>query len=469
MSYRGILKEHSTALNALLHLFDWATITVAGWVAHRLYLGSWALPTNYSIVVGIAVLLSALLFPRLDLYRAWRGVSILDEIKSITFAWTLVIFLLLGFAFATKMGIDFSRGWLGIWSILGWGALVSGRVSLRVGLRWLRSQGFNQRRIVIVGTEALGGEVARRLQENPWIGLRITGFFCTNPTPLNATVEGLPVHGSLEGLANYVARERIDQVWIALPLKEEESVKYLLHELRHSTADIRFIPDIFGFRLLNHSFTEVAGFPVLNLSVTPMQGINRLIKAVEDFALAALILLLISPAMLAIAIGVKLSSPGPVLFKQRRLGWDGRLINVYKFRTMVVHQESGNQVTQATKSDPRITPFGSFLRRTSLDELPQFFNVLQGRMSIVGPRPHALQHNEEYKELIDDYMLRHKVKPGITGWAQVNGWRGETDTLEKMQKRVEFDLYYIEHWSLWFDLKIIFMTLFKGFINKNAY
>lgn len=467
--YRGLLKEHSSALNALLHLFDWGAIFLSAWIAHRIYLASWALPTKYSVVIGIAVLIAALLFPRVNLYGAWRGVAIFDEVKSITLAWVLVIFLLLVFAFATKMGIDFSRGWLGIWSILGWGALVGGRVSLRVGLRWLRSHGLNQRSIVIVGTEGLGTEVARRLQESPWIGLRISGFFCTDPTSRGVMVEGVPVHGGLEELAGYVARERVDQVWIALPLKEEERVKYLLHELRHSTADIRFIPDIFGFRLLNHSFTEVAGFPVLNLSVTPMQGMNRLIKAVEDFALAALILLLISPAMLAIAIGVKLSSPGPVLFKQRRLGWDGRPINVYKFRTMVVHQESGNQVTQATKDDPRITPFGSFLRRTSLDELPQFFNVLQGRMSIVGPRPHALQHNEEYKELIDDYMLRHKVKPGITGWAQVNGWRGETDTLEKMQKRVEFDLYYIEHWSLWFDLKIIFMTLFKGFVNKNAY
>jgi putative colanic acid biosynthesis UDP-glucose lipid carrier transferase len=170
-----------------------------------------------------------------------------------------------------------------------------------------------------------------------------------------------------------------------------------------------------------------------------------------------------------IAIGVKLTAPGPVLFKQLRHGWDGKPVKVYKFRTMVVHSEEGGQVTQACKGDSRITPFGAFLRRTSLDELPQFFNVLQGRMSIVGPRPHAIAHNEEYKDQIDEYMLRHKVKPGITGWAQVNGWRGETDTLEKMQKRVEYDLYYIDHWSLWFDLKIIFITLFKGFVGKNAY
>jgi putative colanic acid biosynthesis UDP-glucose lipid carrier transferase len=200
-----------------------------------------------------------------------------------------------------------------------------------------------------------------------------------------------------------------------------------------------------------------------------MEGFNRYIKAFEDRVLAFFILILISPLLAVIAIGVKLTSPGPVLFKQLRHGWDGKPIKVYKFRTMVLHAEENGRVTQARKNDDRITPFGAFLRRTSLDELPQFFNVLQGRMSIVGPRPHAIAHNDEYKDQIDEYMLRHKVKPGITGWAQVNGWRGETDTLEKMQKRIEYDLYYIDHWSLWFDIKIIVLTLFKGFVGNNAY
>jgi len=208
---------------------------------------------------------------------------------------------------------------------------------------------------------------------------------------------------------------------------------------------------------------------VLDLSVSPMMGINRNVKAFEDRILAALALMLAGPLMLLIAIGVKLSSPGPTLFRQRRHGWDGNLIVIYKFRTMMAHTQSDGQITQACKNDFRVTRFGAFLRRTSLDELPQLINVLQGRMSIVGPRPHAVEHNEHYKDLIDAYMQRHKVKPGITGWAQVNGWRGETDTLEKMKKRVEYDLYYIEHWSLWLDLKVIFLTLMKGFIHPNAY
>jgi Undecaprenyl-phosphate glucose phosphotransferase len=224
-----------------------------------------------------------------------------------------------------------------------------------------------------------------------------------------------------------------------------------------------------GLRLLNSSLSEVAGFPVMSLTATRMDGVNELIKDAVDKVLALAILVLVSPLMIAIAIGVKSSSPGPIFFRQRRLGAHGEEINVLKFRTMIVHAEESGRVSQATRGDPRVTAFGAFLRRTSLDELPQFFNVISGEMSIVGPRPHAIEHNEHYKELVKRYMLRHKVKPGITGWAQVNGYRGETDTLEKMAKRVEYDLHYIENWSLWLDLKIIGLTVVRGFSDRNAY
>jgi putative colanic acid biosynthesis UDP-glucose lipid carrier transferase len=222
-------------------------------------------------------------------------------------------------------------------------------------------------------------------------------------------------------------------------------------------------------RLLNHRISEVAGHYAIDLSVSPMNGMARVIKRLEDLVIGGIISLLVLPVCLAIALVIKITSPGPVLFKQYRTGVNGKQFKVYKFRSMRIHEEENGQVTQATKGDSRITPIGAFLRRTSLDELPQFYNVLQGRMSIVGPRPHALAHNEYYKELVESYMRRHKVKPGITGWAQVNGLRGETDTLEKMEKRVEYDLWYIDNWSLWLDLRIIFLTIFKGFINKNAY
>jgi putative colanic acid biosynthesis UDP-glucose lipid carrier transferase len=222
-------------------------------------------------------------------------------------------------------------------------------------------------------------------------------------------------------------------------------------------------------KLVNHGVSEVVGVPMLDLSASPIIGGRRVLKALEDIFISALILILISPLLAAIAIAVKLTSPGPVLYRQKRHGWNGEEITVYKFRSMVVHHENGGGVTQAKKNDPRITPLGAFLRRTSLDELPQFINVIQGRMSIVGPRPHAVVHNEEYKELVPGYMLRHKVKPGITGWAQIHGLRGETDTLDKMKKRVEYDLYYIENLSIWMDLKIILATMFKGFVNESAY
>lgn len=265
-----------------------------------------------------------------------------------------------------------------------------------------------------------------------------------------------------------VGQQPPDEVWLCLPLGDQAGIETTIDALRHSMANIRMVPDWFSLKLLNHGISQVVGLHMLDLSASPISGFTRIIKEIEDMVLATLILLLISPLLMVIALAVKLTSPGPVLFKQQRHGWNGEKISVHKFRSMVVHHESDFAVTQATRHDTRITPLGAFLRRTSLDELPQFFNVLQGRMSIVGPRPHAVQHNEHYKELVPGYMRRHKVKPGITGWAQINGFRGETNTLDKMEQRVTHDLFYIEHISLGFDLKIIFLTVFKGFTHQNA-
>jgi len=336
-------------------------------------------------------------------------------------------------------------------------------------LQYQRLRGKNFRRVVIVGAGDLGKKLIDKIADSPWTGFKIMGLFDDNAQLKESGIKGNKVLGSLDEIESYIKKNQIDEVWIALPLRAEERVKQLLYTLRHQTVNIKLIPDIFGFSLLNHSMTEIAGLPAVNLSDTPMGGVNKLVKAVEDRVLAFFILLLVSPLMVVIAILIKVTSPGPILFKQKRHGWDGRIINIYKFRTMKVHSESTGTVTQASSGDVRVTPLGAFLRRTSLDELPQFFNVLQGKMSIVGPRPHAIEHNELYKDQVNQYMLRHMVKPGITGWAQVNGLRGETDTLDKMKKRVEYDLFYIENWSLWFDLKIILLTLFKGFVHKNAH
>ena len=465
MIYRNVsLKNQSGVLEVFLHAFDLAMIILSAWVVHRIYLGSWHMPSSYSINVGNTVLLAALLFPRFNLYKAWRGETIFAEVRAVTLAWTLVLFLLFAFAFTTNMGVDYSRAWIGIWAQLGWVALISGRITLRMLLHWLRSHGFNQRHIIVVGSNNLGGEVVSRLVKSPWMGLKVVTIFCTDATVSGEKFYRVPVVEGTEGITEFVARGGIDQVWITMPFKDEDKVKSILYKLRHSTVDIRYVPDPFGFRLMNHSLSEVAGLPVMNLSVSPMDGTNRLIKALEDRLLALLILLLISPLMVFIAIGVKLSSPGPVFFRQERVGWNGKSFMMHKFRSMSVNAESDGVQWGNAKGKP-VTPFGAFIRKSSWDELPQFIDVLRGDMSIVGPRPERPMFVEKFKDEIPDYMKKHLVKAGITGWAQVNGWRGDTD----LAKRVEHDMYYIENWSLWFDIRIILLTLFKGFINNNAY
>jgi putative colanic acid biosynthesis UDP-glucose lipid carrier transferase len=473
MRYRGLLKEYASVWEGVLRMSDATAAALSGSAAAWLYVGPLHDHAGYLIGMIVAVLLVLVAFPAFGVYRTWRGGSIALELRSLTLAWAAVLAALAVLAFLTKRGTEFSRAWFLIWFSLGWATFTAERIVLRSALRMLRSHGYNTRRIAIVHMADFGIELARGIEAAPWTGLKVSAMFCVKSRP--CTGENGRLGGSIKefdglgGLAEFVERESIDQVWVALPLKEEETIRQVLHLVRHSTVDVSYVPDMSGLRLLNSSLSEVAGFPVMSLTATRMEGVNELIKESVDKILAIVILVLISPLMLAIAAGVKASSPGPVFFRQRRLGAHGEEIDILKFRSMVVHTEEGGRVSQARRGDARVTPFGAFLRRTSLDELPQFFNVLSGNMSIVGPRPHAIEHNEHYKELVQKYMLRHKVKPGITGWAQVNGYRGETDTLEKMAKRVEYDLHYIENWSLWLDLKIIALTVVRGFSDRNAY
>jgi putative colanic acid biosynthesis UDP-glucose lipid carrier transferase len=345
-----------------------------------------------------------------------------------------------------------------------------------VVLRWalsyvlyvLRARGYNRKRIAIAVASDLGVQVCERLRNEPGLGFEVVGYFDDRRVDRLAVQTGIPVLGTVRHMGGCVQQHDLDQVWMALPLRAEDRIRHILHELRHSTVDIKLVPDIFQFFLLNQSLEEIGGLPVHTLAASPMQGANRLLKAAEDRVLAALILVLISPVLLLVALAVRCSSAGPILFKQQRHGWNGKTIEVWKFRTMTV-QAKADGLTLVTRGDPRVTSVGAFLRRTSLDELPQFFNVLQGRMSIVGPRPHPIEINEAYADRVDRYMLRHKVKPGITGWAQINGLRGALDTPDKMERRVQHDLFYIEHWSIWFDLHIVLLTIFKGFVHENAY
>lgn len=465
----GVLREHSTALSFVMRAGDVLMVLLAALLSYYWRFDQWPMPVHYQTAILIALLLVPLAFSVAGIYQSWRGGLLIGEMRRVSLALIAVILMLILLGFISKTSSDYSRLWLGGWAVFAWGLLMAYHVFLRFVLRWVRLKGFNTRTVAVIGAGDLGREVVRRVNEASWTGLKVVGLYDDNHDLHHKTVNGVRVRGDIASLIKLMERRKIDEVWMALPLRAEVRVKEILFELRHHTINIRFVPDIFGFRLLRHSITSVAGIPVMNLNSTPMVGINRIVKGITDRILSLVILILVSPVMFAIAIAVKLSSPGPVFFKQRRHGWDGKPIKVYKFRTMAVHKESEGIVTQASRNDSRITSLGAFLRRTSLDELPQFFNVIQGRMSIVGPRPHAMEHNEQYKDMVDAYMQRHKVKPGITGWAQINGWRGETDTLDKMKKRVEYDLYYIENWSIWFDLKIILLTIVRGFGDDNAY
>ncbi|HBX4225143.1 TPA: undecaprenyl-phosphate glucose phosphotransferase, partial [Klebsiella pneumoniae] len=354
------------------------------------------------------------------------------------------------------------------WFILVCFCLLFSRMSIRAGARIIRHLGYNTRNVAIAGSMPVGLNLAKSFIEEPWLGFKVVGVYDTKTLVEEAEVYGIEYKGDFHSLVQDARAGNLDRIYIAMSMSEEAKMRGLIKSLTDTTCSVILIPDIFTFNILQSRTEEVNGVPVVPLFDTPLNGINMVFKRLEDIILSLFILLLISPLLIIISLAVKITSPGPVIFRQTRYGMDGKPIKVWKFRSMVV-MENDTEVKQATKDDVRVTNVGKFLRRTSLDELPQFFNVLFGEMSIVGPRPHAVSHNEQYRSLIEGYMLRHKVKPGITGWAQINGWRGETDTLDKMEKRIEFDLEYIRSWSVWLDLKIIVMTIFKGFVNKSAY
>ncbi|WP_206667300.1 undecaprenyl-phosphate glucose phosphotransferase [Candidatus Methylobacter oryzae] len=336
--------------------------------------------------------------------------------------------------------------------------------------RWSFTRGETSR-AVIVGLSELSRKLTHKFRQNPMLGVGCMGFFddrWSERTQSPEQHQPETLLGTIASAPEFVKTYNVQHIYIALPLSAQPRIMALLDQLRDTTASIYFIPDIVSFDLIQANISTIDGIPIVAVCESPFVGINSVIKRISDVVLSLSILSLIAPLMLLIASGVKFSSPGPVLFKQRRYGLDGKEIVVYKFRSMTVMEDDG-QVNQATRGDPRITRFGAFLRKTSMDELPQFINVLQGRMSVVGPRPHAISHNEMYRSLIKGYMIRHKVKPGITGWAQVNGFRGETETLEKMQARIDYDLDYLRNWSLFLDLLIIFKTINVVVRDKNAY
>lgn len=469
MTFRSLLKKNADTISMIQRLVDPLLILITGAVVYAIRFGSFEIPEEYIVIlIGICLICLAI-FPFFDLYRPRRDESLWSEIQTLTKAWFIVYAVLVGIMFATKTSTEYSRVWIAGLMIGGLSSMTLFRLILRSSLRFLRRRGINTRNIVIAGAGELGREVAQRITASHWTGLKIIGFYDDAPQFQGQVIEGVPVRGGLPLLPQEATGLGVNQVWIALPLNQDAQVKSMVAQLNRLPVQITFVPDIYGVHLLNHSIGEIAGLPVIHIMETPLSGINGFIKELEDKILAISILLAASPLILLIILGVKLSSPGPVFYKQLRGGMHGERIWVWKFRTMKHHSEPPEKIFQAVPGDARITPFGAFLRRTSLDELPQFLNVLKGDMSIVGPRPHAVEHDHFYQQQIDTYILRHQVKPGLTGWAQVNGWRGETGEIRKMENRIRHDIYYINNWSLWFDLRIIVRTVFIILTGKNAH
>jgi len=426
----------------------------------------------YQLLSTLAFVLTLLVFRAAQLYRPWRGVDFMRLGQRVVVAWVIVTGLLLALGFASKTTAYFSRGVLLPWIILTPLALLGMRLLVYKSLGYLRFYGRNTRTAVIAGAGTLGQHLAKSLKDLPWLGIQFLGFFDDHKIgekiSLGREPGDWPLLGNLDKMVTFVRDYQVNLVYLALPMQAQARLREIIEKLQDTTASVYFAPDIFIYSLFQSSLTDLRGIPLISLWETPFFGVNAMLKRVLDVVLASFLLVCTAPLFLVLALGVKLSSPGPVFFKQRRYGLEGEEIRVFKFRTMSVC-EDGENISQVKRDDPRLTSFGKFLRRTSLDELPQLFNVLQGRMSIVGPRPHAVAHNEFYRQHLPRYMLRHKVRPGITGLAQVNGFRGETETLEKMEQRLAYDLEYLRRWSLWLDVKLICQTVWKTMSDKNAY
>lgn len=457
----AMLSRYGAFFDAIIRATDFIVVLGCALLSRWLRYGGLAFPHGDIISLLLVSLLTLMVFHGGGIYRNWRGTGLFNEIPRIWLAWFAVFAIFLFILWASKTTAEYSRLWLGTWFAMAAVTFAVVRLVARAILRSIRKHGIDTRTVVIVGATAGAVRLVNAVHHNVWSGLRVVGYVAT---PYDeASFDSLRCMGDTDRFLMSSHESLPDQIWLALPLSAETLIQRYLDALEQTSITVRLIPNLFGFRLLNHHVAELAGVPVLTLRGTPMEGHAYLWKTIEDKVLSAVILLCFSPLLLLIAAGIKLSSPGPVLYRQKRLGWNGRPFEMLKFRSMLqdVEQEGVRWGNATTK---KVTRFGGFLRRTSLDELPQFINVIKGDMSIVGPRPERPLFVEQFKVHIAGYMQKHFVKAGITGWAQVNGWRGDTD----LQTRIEHDLYYIENWSIFFDLKIMLMTLFRGFAHKNA-
>ncbi len=463
-----------TFLMGFLRIGDVAAVIISGILAYRARELNFDLPGGYQIAIALGVLLTLNYFHFARLYRFANLAAPVQQFGRLAVTWIVVIVTLILVAYFTKTSEDYSRIWVALWFSFSFvGFLCLRFLAIFLIRRW-RKTGALTLNIAIVGANKLGLSLVNHLTEDKQSGMRLAGFFDDRMTGTEK-LGAYPVLGTVEDLPNYSRDHKVDEVIVTIPWSESERLLEVLKKLRTLSNNIYLCPEIIDAPIPIHKLDQIAGWPMLAVQERPLSGWDLLTKTGEDYVLGSLLLLLTAPLMAVIAIAIKLSSPGPIFFRQQRYGFNNNPISIYKFRTMYHTKESKvaaraeGEVPQATRDDPRVTRVGNFLRRTSLDELPQLINVLRRQMSLVGPRPHAVVHNEQYATIIDDYFGRHRMKPSITGWAQVNGFRGETDTTEKMQRRVQYDLYYVDNWSLFFDLKILFLTFFVPFMQENAY
>ena len=395
-----------------------------------------------------------------------------DEQWRLLLAWAVSFAIILAIAFALKITSSYSRIWATSWFVATGGVMIGARLAISYWIGHLASAGRFAQRTVIVGAGEQGQKLAAHLNQIGDIRTRIVGFIDDRKTRISLSGDGYRVIGDTQHLTKLIRSGMIDQVFIALPWSAENRLRTLVYQLATTPVRIRLAPDLIGYEFHDRSIERVAQLPMLQIFDHPISGWSYICKTIEDRVLAALFLLFVAPLMLLIALAIKLDSRGPVFFRQERYGFNFNPFRVWKFRTMHASMADPGGVVQATKNDSRVTRVGRFLRKSSLDELPQLINVLRGEMSIVGPRPLPIgltANGRRFEDLVERYAVRHRIKPGITGWAQVNGWRGETDTIEKIERRVEHDLHYIDNWSIWFDLMILLRTIGALFKNENAY
>ncbi len=462
----GIIQNNTNTFAFFYRLIDFIAIHIVLLLAVYCYDGTY--DNQYFMMSLIATITYFFIGESFTLYRSWRA-GFFKEIMFYTFlAWSLAVVFVLFFLFFSKLSTDFSRVAIALWFVSTFCCLVGWRFIFMKVLENIRGKGFNTRTVAIIGLTHGGRRLADEILDHPETGYRLKAIYDDRTKDRINTSYWNWLEGNIEDGVNKAKLNEFDVIYIALPITAEARIKKILFLLGDTTANVQLVPDLFIYSLMKASMSHVGEIQTISVFSNPIKGATTVLKRFEDIFLSLAILAVIALPLLIIAISIKLTSKGPVLFKQDRHGLDGKKIKVWKFRSMTV-TENSDKVIQATKNDARITPLGGFLRRTSLDELPQFFNTLKGDMSVVGPRPHAVAHNEEYRKRVDYYMLRHKVKPGITGWAQVNGWRGETDTIDKMEMRIRYDLEYIRNWSLWLDFKIVLFTIFRSFNDKNAY